>query len=54
MGQTQRPQTQIGSRMRNTPQEILNRVNALLDRNLAHVELFYLVKLVNYIFKLNI
>lgn len=39
MGKTERPETQIGGRVRNATEKILNGVNGLLDEYLGHVEL---------------
>ena len=39
MRQTQRPQTQVRGRVRDAAEKVLDGVNTLLDRNLAHVKL---------------
>ena len=39
MGQAQRPQTKVGSRVGDAAQEVLNSVNGLLDKYLAEVKL---------------
>jgi hypothetical protein len=39
VGQAERPQAQVGGRVRDAAQEVLDRVDALLHGDLAHVEL---------------
>jgi hypothetical protein len=39
MCQAQRPQTQVGGRVRDAAQKVLNRVNTLLHSDFAHIKL---------------